>query len=248
MGKSIDQNSLYGSYIVTQLNDNVMDSKKLKIVFEASTNNVSGFGGCNSFFGTYTIDGNDISFGDIASSKKYCGEDIGVIENDFLTALRKSNTIELNDNVLVFSSQGVVILRAKKMMDKKSADKKMSAVEPIIIYKSLSRGSFDFIKISGTKVSISKDRNLKVFNDYSCTEDDHNELASIINNMDLETLDQLAAPTDKRLFDGAPIATLTIIKDKQEKTSQSFDHGHPPAEIEALVNKVLSIKENATKQ
>ena len=49
MGKIIDQNSLYGNYIVTQLNDNAMENKKLKIVFEANTNNVSGFGGCNSF-------------------------------------------------------------------------------------------------------------------------------------------------------------------------------------------------------
>jgi hypothetical protein len=52
----------------------------------------------------------------------------------------------------------------------------------------------------------------------------------------------LEAPTSLRNHDGAAIATLGVSKDKEETISNSFDHGHPPKAIEALVNKVLSIK------
>jgi hypothetical protein len=58
--------------------------------------------------------------------------------------------------------------------------------------------------------------------------------------LDLDLLSQLKAPTEKRLFDGAAIANLKITKQGKTFESQSFDHGYPPAEIEKVVNKMLS--------
>ena len=66
--------------------------------------------------------------------------------------------------------------------------------------------------------------------------------------VDLQTLNKLKAPTEKRLHDGAAHATLAFRQGDMEVMSPTFDHGHPPKEIEALVNKVLSIKENVLKQ
>ena len=240
--KLLDQNSIHGDYIVTQLGNKSLKTQTLKISF-SKTNEVTGFGGCNSFFGTYTLEKGKISFGNIASSKKYCGKEIGTTERHFLSALSKSNEVKLIDGNLMFSSDDEILVKASKY-----SKEKVALSNPVIIYKAISRGSFDYIKISGTKVSVSTDRNLKSFSDYKCTEEDQEKLAELLSNLKLNDITQLEAPTDKRLFDGAPIATLTILKDKEKFTTPSFDHGHPPNEIKALVNKVLSIKENANKQ
>ena len=132
----------------------------------------------------------------------------------------------------------------------RSSQKKKSSStnKTTIIYKALSRGSFEFIKITESQVSISADRNLKEFSFYPCADKDRNDLESLIQAIDLESIKTLKAPTDKRHYDGAAIATLNIITDKVNVTTESFDHGFPPKEIEALVNKVLSIKESTVKQ
>jgi len=244
--KIMDQNSLVGNYIITELGDKTITPKTLKISF-SEQNEVTGFGGCNSFFGSYTFEKGKISISNVASSKKFCGAEISNTERLFLSALNKSETIEFIDNTLVFSSEGNTILKGVKNSVTKS-NKNIALAKPVVIYQTISRGAFNYIKISDTKVSLSYDRNLKTFSDYNCSSSDRDELTQILNKVDLKTISQLKAPTDKRLFDGAPIATLTVISNKEEFTSQSFDHGHPPKEIEAIVNKVLSIKENATKK
>ncbi|MCA0131168.1 META domain-containing protein [Winogradskyella alexanderae] len=245
--KRTDQNSLYGNYIVTYLGTKVIESKTLKISF-SKTNEVKGFGGCNSFFGSFALDESKITFGNIASSKKFCGKEISTTERHFLTALNQTKELALTDNALSLSADNNVLLKAVKIDEEKDTMEKMTVLKPIVIYKTISRGSFEYIKISGTKVSLSTDKDLKSFSDYNCAEKAQNELHELLNQIDLNSLNKLKAPTDKRLFDGAPIATLTILKNKAEFTTPGFDHGYPPDEIKALVNKVLSIKENATKK
>ncbi|MCA0152501.1 META domain-containing protein [Winogradskyella vincentii] len=246
--KSLDQESLAGSYIIKEMGDEMIKGQTLKITFESNSDRVTGFGGCNSFFGTYTLKDNKISFSDIASSKKFCGKAIGDLERNFFSTLKSSTKIELDENHLLFHADDSIVLKAEKAVVEKNMKKAIPNASSVVIYKAISRGSFDYIKISDSKISVSQDRNLKVFSDYNCTEEDKNELISILDQLNLAELENLKAPTDKRLFDGAPIATLTIIKNGIEKTTPSFDHGHPPKEIETLVNKVLSIKENVTKQ
>lgn len=246
--KSLDQESLAGTYIIKEMYDEMIKGQILKITFEYNSNRVTGFGGCNSFFGTYTLEDNKISFGDIASSKKFCGKAIGDLERNFFSTLNGSTKIELDENYLLFHVDDNVVVKAEKAVAEKSMKKAVPNPSLVLIYKAISRGYFGYIKISNSKISVSQDRNLKVFSDYNCTEEEQNQLISIFDQLNLDELENLRAPTDKRLFDGAPIATLTIIKNGIEKTTPSFDHGHPPKEIEALVNKVLSIKENVAKQ
>ncbi len=126
----------------------------------------------------------------------------------------------------------------------KATDKNNTA----ITYKALSRGSFEFIQVSKSEVLISSDRNLINMDKYKCDAKDWDALNTLVQKLNLETFENLEAPTSKRLFDGAAHATLALTKEGEEITTPSFDHGSPPEAIEALVNKVLSIKENAIKQ
>jgi len=56
---------------------------------EFKDGNVSGFAGCNTYNGTVTIDGNKLTFGPLASTKKACGPVETKIESTFLAQLEK---------------------------------------------------------------------------------------------------------------------------------------------------------------
>lgn len=137
---------------------------------------------------------------------------------------------------------------SEKMETTKSIEIGDSYNTMAITYQSLSRGSFDHIQISKNEVLLSKDSSLKDMEQHRCEEKDWTELQGLLKSIDIETLPKLKAPTSQRLFDGAASATLSVRQGDMLIMTPSFDHGQPPKSIENLVNKVLSIKEKATKK
>jgi heat shock protein HslJ len=252
------QNTLSGSYIITQIRNNTSISPKLIISFDNKSNKVTGFAGCNSFFGSYTTQGAGITFSSIASSKKFCGNEINTIEKDFLNALHTANTFTVKNTVLFLLENDTTLLKASKTeLSKSDASTTDSTTKSDIVkdnyqtritYKALARGSFQYSEISKSNIAISTDRNLMQIDNYYCEEKDWEDLNTLIEAVDLETFQKLKAPTEKRFYDGAAHASLAIQLGDVKYMTPTFDHGHPPKEIEALVNKVLSIKENAVKQ
>ena len=61
---------------------------------------VVGSGGCNRFFGGYTVDGNAIRIGPIASTKKGCPGKYK-LETSFLAALQTAKTFDWDGSKLV---------------------------------------------------------------------------------------------------------------------------------------------------
>jgi heat shock protein HslJ len=59
---------------------------------EFSTDEISGSAGCNTYFGAYTVDGSEITIGDVASTEMWCEEPAGVMDQEqaFLAALRSA--------------------------------------------------------------------------------------------------------------------------------------------------------------
>jgi hypothetical protein len=120
-----------------------------------------------------------------------------------------------------------------------AGQKKTDQNETKMEYKAYSRGFYQEITIEKQLVFVAKSRDEKPVI-FKIPIADWNNLNSAIHELDLDSLSQLKAPTDKRLFDGAAIANLKITKQGKRYESQSFDHGYPPAEIEKIVNKMLS--------
>ena len=111
----------------------------------------------------------------------------------------------------------------------------------VIEYTANTRGFYQKITVKDQMVSISKDRNS---NDKAIStkisDSDWAALITDFKEVNLETLKDLKAPTEKRFYDGAAIANLKInYKDKDYETT-SFDHGFPPKEIKKLVDKINS--------
>ncbi len=70
---------------------------------------VKGFGGCNSFNGKYTLDGEDVTFGPMMSTKKSCGPAMDEQEYTFLTFLAEIRRLKFNgDDLELYSDQQVV--------------------------------------------------------------------------------------------------------------------------------------------
>jgi heat shock protein HslJ len=60
---------------------------------------LGGNGSCNSFGSTASVNGNEVSFKNIFSTKMYC-EQVQQIENIFLGSLGKVTRYEIKDNSL----------------------------------------------------------------------------------------------------------------------------------------------------
>ena len=109
-------------------------------------------------------------------------------------------------------------------------------------YTATTRGFFEKIVVINQKATISRDRNgEKSPEETTISDKDWKEIIGYFEKIDLEKLPTLKDPTQKRFYDGAAIANLKVrYQDKNYETTE-FDHGFPPAEIEKLVNKIVSL-------
>ena len=108
-----------------------------------------------------------------------------------------------------------------------------------IEYKAYSRGFYQKIRVENQTVFVTKSREGKP-EVMKLSTNDWNDLQLMVQELDLVSLPNWKAPTDKRLFDGAASANLKITKQGKTVESPSFDHGYPPVAIEKIVNKMLS--------
>lgn len=111
-----------------------------------------------------------------------------------------------------------------------------------IKYQAFSRGFFQEILVSEKRIIFYDDREYKNAKTHKISKKEWEEFMRLLSAIELKALPKLKAPTAKRLYDGAPHASLTIEKKGETTTSSSFDHGHPPKQLKALVDYMLSFK------
>lgn len=66
------------------------------------------------------------------------------------------------------------------------------------------------------------------------SDQDWNKLNELISKLDLNKFDTWEGPTQKRFHDGARATVITIESNGKTYTSQAFDEGNPPAELNDL--------------
>jgi len=69
---------------------------------------VNGNAGCNNFFGSYEVDGHNLSVGPLASTEMFCGSPPGVMEqeNAYLAALGSAASFAIEGGQLVIADSG----------------------------------------------------------------------------------------------------------------------------------------------
>ena len=121
------------------------------------------------------------------------------------------------------------------------AQKKQDMETAVVEYVANTRGFYRKVTIQNQMVSVSKARNgddkplsTKI------SDGDWAALVAAFQEVDLNGIPELKSPTQKRFYDGAAIATLTITYKGKKYESAPFDHGNPPEAIEKFVEKVTS--------
>jgi heat shock protein HslJ len=77
-----------------------------RITAEFAQGKVSGTAGCNQYFGSYSLSGNTIAFGELGSTKKACPGDIMKQEQDFLAALGSATAFSIAGDQLTVAYPG----------------------------------------------------------------------------------------------------------------------------------------------
>lgn len=72
---------------------------------------LTGVAGCNNFFGGYEVDGGSIEIGPLASTKAFCGDPDGVMDQEvaYLALLQMADNYERDDDQLTLSQGGNVL-------------------------------------------------------------------------------------------------------------------------------------------
>ena len=68
---------------------------------------IAGHSGCNEFSGPYSVNGNQITIGPLASTRKACSDPAGVMEQEaqYLAALQSAATYKVEGNALELRMQ-----------------------------------------------------------------------------------------------------------------------------------------------
>ena len=112
----------------------------------------------------------------------------------------------------------------------------------VIQYTANSRGYHLKIIVVNQKATISQGRGTEnPSEEVVISDSDWKELVTEFQKTNLNEIPNLKDPTQKRFYDGAAMANLKIRYQDKNYETVVFDHGFPPAAIENLVNKIVSL-------
>lgn len=95
---------------------------------------------------------------------------------------------------------------------------------PTMIYEANTRGYFIKLKVENRKIYVSKDRNASDFkSSYPISNEAWDVISKLALAVNLNSVKDLKAPTEKRFYDGAPHANITFIQNGVEYVSSTFD-------------------------
>jgi hypothetical protein len=116
-----------------------------------------------------------------------------------------------------------------------SSQKKADMTSTEIEYSAVSRGLYKTVVVKNQTVSITNTRGGEAVESKIDTEK-WNKIVSEFEKINLDSIPNLKAPTEKRFYDGAAIGNLKITQNQKTYETKGFDNGFPPKEIEKLVN------------
>lgn len=119
---------------------------------------------------------------------------------------------------------------------------KQSQESPVLEYEAMSRGFYQKISIQNNKAIVTSGRNSKPIA-FDISSEDLAKLTELYADVDKEGLKDLKDPTQKRFYDGAPIAKFRVIEGDTTYETVDFDGGFPPAEIKEIVEKVIEVSQ-----
>jgi hypothetical protein len=119
------------------------------------------------------------------------------------------------------------------------AEQKQEIDTAVIEYTATTRGFYQQITVQNQKFTVTKDRNgNEKLAQQDISKSDWKKIIEAFQEVDLDGMQDLKGPTEKRFYDGAAIANIKITYKGKSYETNGFDHGNPPIEIEKLVRKI----------
>lgn len=94
----------------------VLEGTEITATFESAEDRVKGSAGCNSYFGDYQINDNELSIPMMAHTEMYCLEPEGVMEQEtqYLSLLSAAESYEVSEGKLrITAGSQVLVFNAK---------------------------------------------------------------------------------------------------------------------------------------
>ena len=103
-----------GEWIVTVI-DNIKVMPDSQVTLTLTTTNVSGLASCNTYRGSFTVDGETVKVGELLKTMKACDGPRMSQEADFLSLLRNVVRYEIraNGTLVLTTSNGKTIIAAR---------------------------------------------------------------------------------------------------------------------------------------
>jgi heat shock protein HslJ len=86
--------------------------KEITLRFESTTGSISGFGGCNNYFGKYKLNKDSLTITGVGSTEMAC-DDMNT-ETEYYRQLQNTGKFKIVSNTLSFLISGSVILKFEK--------------------------------------------------------------------------------------------------------------------------------------
>jgi hypothetical protein len=110
-------------------------------------------------------------------------------------------------------------------------------------YEAITRGAYKKVTVDQDSIMTIKDRDMKEVITRQLSKADWESLVEALDKVNLETIENLVPPSTKSHADAALAANLKVIKKDRTYSSNSFDHGNPPAEIKELVDRIIQMSD-----
>jgi heat shock protein HslJ len=81
----------------------VLDGSEITLEFDAEAGQVAGSAGCNSYFGSFHLEGNQLRFGPLGATRMACESAIMDQETAFLDGLQMSESVQVEDGRLTIT-------------------------------------------------------------------------------------------------------------------------------------------------
>ena len=91
----------------------VLEGNEISAVFKMDEGTVNGSAGCNNYFASYELNGNQLSVSDAGMTMMFCGEPEGIMEQEdkYMTLLQSAKTFQIKNNKLwLFSIDDQVLI------------------------------------------------------------------------------------------------------------------------------------------
>lgn len=117
-----------------------------------------------------------------------------------------------------------------------ASQKKVTDFEELV-YDATTRGRSENITLKGESLYYKTHQISEVIN---LTKDQLKQVDNEVSKINLDEINNLKAPTNKRLYDGAMHTSILIKCGSKNYTSASFDNTDPPIELKPLCDLLIS--------